>query len=191
MPNMRSIIAIIALVSLVLLFGCTAKSVPQGQYDTLAASCSKAQADAASSLASEVAKTGAANEKLSTCTQEKQSLESLVAVREGENAQLRAENAVLDAARAKTSLAAQYNATIGYYLEAFGPGHVPNTVRLKNIDTQVASMNDSALQTLWLGVKNCQGISDCDNAKATFISYIDGRITALNLEAAAIVGNGQ
>ena len=176
------------LVSLVLLYGCTGSSVPQEKYDELAASCSKAKADDASSLATEVAKTSAANAKFSTCTAEKLSLESLLTVREQENEALRAEAAVLSRARAKTNLAAQYNATLEYYLEAFGSLKLPNTARLKKIDTQVASLNDSALLALWKSVKNCKGITDCDNAKANFILYIDGKITALDIEAAAIVG---
>ncbi|MFA5930096.1 MAG: hypothetical protein WC861_04390 [Candidatus Micrarchaeia archaeon] len=185
---MRGNIALIALVSLALLFGCTGSSVPQEKYDELAASCSKAKADDASLLASEIAKTSAANAKVSSCTAEKQSLESLLAVREQENGALRAEEAVLAKARAKMDLAVQYNATIGYYMEAFGPGRLPNTARLKKIDTQVDSLNDSALRPLWLGVKGCQGITGCDTAKAKFLAYIDGRMAALRLEAAAIVG---
>jgi hypothetical protein len=191
MAHMKMLFALIALVSLVLLFGCTGNSVPQEKYDALSASCEKAKATASASLASEEAKANAANSRFSACTLEKQSLESLLTVREQENEALRAEAAVLAKAREKTGLAKQYNVTIEYYLEAFGPGHVPNTVRLKKIDAQVASLNDGSLAALWQGVKNCQGISDCENAKAAFILYIDNRITALGLEAAAIVGTGQ
>ena len=185
MPHMQKLIALIALVAL--LFGCTG-SVPQEKYDALAASCDKASADAASSFASEVAKTSAANAKFSTCTDAKQSLESLLSVREQENEALRAEAAVLAKARVKTSLALQYNLTIEYYLESFGPGKVPNTARLRKIDTQAASLQDSTLLALWNGVKNCQGISGCDNAKADFIAHINTRMNALAMEAAAIVG---
>ena len=191
MPNMNATIVIIAVVSLALLYGCTGNGVTQEKYDALSASCSNAKADAASTLATEVSKTSAANARLSTCTEEKQSLETLLTVREQENGALRAEAAVLAMARAKIDLAGQYNLTTEYYLEAYGPGKLPNTVRLKKIDTQVNSLNDSALESLWLDVKNCQGITGCDNAKAKFIPYIDGRMTALNLEAAAIVGAGQ
>lgn len=189
MPTMRKLFALIALVAL--LYGCTGSGVTQEKYDALSASCAKAKADDASALATEVAKTAAANARLSTCTAEKQSLDALLSMREQENEALGAEAAVLARARARTDLAAQYNITEAYYLEAFGPGKLPNTARLKKIDTQVASLNDSALLALWKSVKNCQGISDCDNAKAKFIPYIAGRITTLRLEAAAIVGTRQ
>ena len=191
MAHMKMLFALIALVSLVLLFGCTGNGVPQEKYDALSASCENAKATAAASLASEETKAASANARLSACMTEKQSLESLLTSREQENEALRAEAAVLADAREKTGLARQYNATMEYYLEAFGPGKVPNTVRLKKIDTQVASLNDSALAALWQSMKNCQGISSCENAKAAFISHIDSRIMALEIEAAAIVGKGQ
>jgi len=191
MPNMNANIALIAIVSLALLFGCAGSGVPQEKYDSLSASCSKAKNDSAAALSDEASRTSLANARLSTCTGEKQSLETLLTVREQENEALRAEAAVLAKARAKIAIAEQYDLAEEYYLEAYGPGKLPNTVRLKKIDTQVDSLNDSALRSLWLNVKNCQGITDCDNAKAKFIPYIDGRITALKLEAAAIVGAGQ
>ena len=188
MPTMTKIFALIALVSLVLLFGCTGSSVPQENYDALAASCSKAKADASASLSAEVVKTSSANAKIVTCTSEKQSLESLLTVREQENAALRAEQTVLARARAKTDMIVQYNLTRQYYLEAFGPGKVPNTARLKRIDTQLAVVNDMVLSTLINSVKNCQGITDCDKAKAAVLSYIEKQDQKLALEAAAIVG---
>ncbi len=188
---MNANIVLIAIVSLALLFGCIGSSVPQEKYDALAASCSKAGNDSAALLSAQIAKTGAASSQLSVCTEEKQSLESLLTVREQENAALGAEAAVLASARAKMGLAGQYNLTTAYYLEAYGPGKVPNTARIKKIDTQVNSLNDSALRSLWQGVKNCQGITSCEGAKADFIPYIDGKITALKLEAAAIVGAWQ
>jgi hypothetical protein len=191
MPAMSKMFTLIALVSLALLFGCTGNGVPQEKYDELAANCNKAKTDAASALAAEIAKTGSANAKISSCIDEKQSLESLLSMREQENGALRAETAVLEDARVKTGLAAQYNLTIGYYLESYGPGKLPNTVRLRKIESQVNMLNDSTLKALWAGVKNCQGITDCDDAKAKFIPYIDSRITALKLEAATIVGEGQ
>ena len=128
---MKILFALIAAV--VLLFGCTA-SVPQEKYNALSATCEKAKSDSASALASEVAKTSAANGKLSACTDEKASLESLVTVREQENEGLRAQAAVLDAARAKTGLAAEYNATVAYYMDAYGPGKIINTANRKRID---------------------------------------------------------
>ena len=185
---MSKMFALIALVSLALLFGCAGSGVPQEKYDELSASCSRAKSDASSALSAETAKTSSATARLSACIGEKQSLESLVEVRERENGALRAEEAVLAKARAKMDLAAQYNATAGYYLDAFGPGKVPNTARIRKIDEQATLLHDSALSALWQDVKACQGITGCDTAKAKMVPYIEGRATALMLEAAAIVG---
>ena len=107
---------------------------------------------------------------------------------EQENAALKAKADVLDAARAKTDRLAQYNLTLQYYLDAFGPGKVPNTARLMRIDTQLAVVNDMVLSSLINSVKNCQGITDCDKAKAAVLSYIEKQDQKLALEAAAIVG---
>ena len=56
---------------------------------------------------------------------------------------------------------------------------------------QVASLNNSAFLLLWESVKGCQGITGCDDAKEKFTTYADSKITALALEAAAIVGQSQ
>ncbi|MFA6213792.1 MAG: hypothetical protein WC717_00765 [Candidatus Micrarchaeia archaeon] len=179
---------LIALLSLVaLLFGCIG-GVSQEKYDGLAASCEKAKQDAKASLAAEEAKTLASNSRLSECASDKQELEQVLTEKEQENGELRADAAVLAAARAKMVMAAQYNLTMEYYMEAFGPGKVPNTVRLKKIDAQAASLQDGALLSLWQHVKACQGITGCEEAKADFVSYINGKMASLAAEAAAIVG---
>ena len=188
MPSMKILFALIAAV--VLLFGCTA-SVPQEKYDALSSSCAKAKNDSAALLSSANAKQDMTDAQLSSCLDGKQSLQSLVAERDSENAALSAQKAVLDAARVKTDLAAQYNLTMEYYLESFGPGRLPNTARLKKIDTQVSSLHDSAILPLWVAVKNCQSITGCDSAKAAFVQYIDDRMASLDMDAAAIVGKGQ
>ena len=187
MPNMNANIVLIALVSLALLFGCAGSGVPQEKYDALSASCSKEKADAASSLSAEVAKAISANARFSTCAGEKQSLESLLAVREQENEALRAEAAVLAGARVKTDMIAQYDLALQYYLEAYGPGKVPNTARLRIIDGQLAVVNDQVLSSLINGVKNCQGITGCNNAKATVQPYIEKQQQKLAVEAAAVL----
>ena len=185
---MRSIIALVAIVSLALLFGCAGNGVPQEKYDALSASCSKAKNDSAALLSAEIAKASSANGQLATCTDEKQSLETLLTVREQENDALRTEEAVLASARVKTDRIAEYNVTLQYYLDAFGPGKVPNTARLKKIDAQLAVVNDPMLSSLIGSVRSCQGITDCDNAKAIVQPYILKQQQALALEAAAIVG---
>jgi hypothetical protein len=184
MQNMRAIIALIA--AFALLYGCTA-SVPQEKYDALAATCQKASDDAAIALNSEVAKSSSASSQLSACSAEKRSLESLLAVKERENDLLKADAAVLDAARVKTNLMAQYDLAMEYYLDAFGPGKVPNNARMNKIDAQVASLSDSGLAAAWLAVKNCQSVSECDNAKAAIIPYVEAQKEKLAIEAASIV----
>ena len=185
---MSKMFAIIALVSLVLLFGCTSNSVPQEKYDALSASCSKAKEDTSALLSSEVARTSAANSRLSSCAGEKQSLETLLTVREQENEALRAEEKVLSDARAKVDMIGQYNLTLQYYMEAFGPGKVPNMARLNKIDGQLAVVKDPALSAKIGSVRNCQSITDCDNAKAAVQPYVEKQEQRLASEAAAIVG---
>ena len=188
MPSMRLTFALIALVSLALLFGCAGSGVPQEKYDALAASCDMAKNEAASALSAQIAKTSAANSQLSSCTAQKQSLEGEQAVMEQQNSALQAQADVLAKAREKMDWAGQYNLAAAYYLDAFGPGKLPNTARMNKIDVQVALLNDAGLAAVWNGVKNCQGITGCANAKAKVIPYIGNQTQKLALDAAAIVG---
>ncbi len=179
---------IIALVSLALLYGCIGDSVPQEKYDSLSASCEKAKNDAASALAGEKGRTDMASARLATCNAEMQSMEQLLSAREQENDELMIDAAVLAKAREKMDWAGQYNLAAAYYLDAFGPGKLPNTARMNKIDVQVALLNDAGLAAVWNGVKNCQGITGCANAKAKVIPYIGNQTQKLALDAAAIVG---
>ena len=183
-PNII-IIAFVAL--LALLYGCTG-GVPQDKYDVLAASCESAKNASAASLAAEVSKSVAANARLSACTSDRQSLSSLLGIAEQENTRLKADSEVLARARAKTDMIVQYSLAEEYYLEAFGPGKIPNTARLKKIDAQVGLLNDASLQGIWASVKGCQASTACDTAKAAFASYIGNQTQRLALEAVAIVG---
>jgi hypothetical protein len=188
MPTMHSIIPIIAFVALLsLLYGCVS-GVPQDKYDALAASCESAKTASASALAAEVSKSGAANAKLSTCTSDRQSLQSLLDVKEQENVPLRVDAAVLAKARVKTDRIVQYNLAEEYYLDAFGAGKIPNTARIKKVDAQVSLLNDATLRVIWANVKNCQTSTGCESAKALFSPYIGNQTEKLALEAAAIVG---
>jgi len=178
-------------VALALLFGCTGSNVTQEQYDTLSTSCAKAKSDSAAALARETAKANAATAQVSACTQEKQAVQSSLLATEQENAALQEKADVLDAAQAKTYKAAQYKLALEYYLDAFGPGKIPNTARLKKIDEQIAVVGDATLAGLISNVNNCQGIVGCSDAKAAVQPYIEAQQQKLMLEAAAIVGAGQ
>ena len=191
MPTMHENITLVALVSLALLFGCAGNGVAQEKYDALSASCSKERNGSAALLSDEMAKTASANARASSCAGERQSLEALLSVRDSENAALKVKAAVLDAAREKTGRIAQYGLALQYYQDAFGPGKVPNTARLKKIDAQLAVVNDAALTGLVSGVRNCQGITDCEHAKAMVQPYVEKQQQRLALEASAIVGAGQ
>lgn len=186
MPSMRTLL--IAIAALALLFGCVGDSVPQEKYDALSASCDKAKSDAASALAEQKNSADLAGARLATCNSNSMSLEQLLAAKEQENEALAADAAVLAEAREKTDLIAQYELALEYYLDAFGPGKLPNTARMNKIDAQVALLNDSGLEAAWIGVKNCQGITGCDTAKAKMAPYISNQTQKLALEAAAIVG---
>jgi hypothetical protein len=179
---------LIAIAALALLFGCTGSGVPQEKYDALAAWCDKAKTEAAGALAEEKGRTDLAEARLATCNSNSMSLEQLLAAKEQENGLLAADAAVLAKAKEKTDLIGQYNLAEEYYLDAFGPGKLPNTARMNKIDAQVALLGDSGLAAAWNGVKNCQGITGCDTAKAKMVPYIGNQTQRLALEAAAIVG---
>jgi len=186
MPNMNANIVIILLVSLALLFGCTGE-VPQEKYDALAASCEKAKNESFAALSAENARTSLANSKLSACTGEKQALAAALAITDEENARLKADAAILAQARTITSVISEYDLAAEYYLNAFGPNKIPNTARIKMIDSQVNSLNDSGLAAVWENVKNCQTGTDCANAKAKVVPYIDNQTAKLAVDAADIV----
>jgi len=179
---------LIAIAALALLFGCVGDSVPQEKYDALSASCDKAKTDAASALADQKNRADLAEARLATCNSNSMSLEQLLTAKEQENDLLSVDAAVLANAREKTGMILQYNLAEEYYLDAFGPGKLPNTARMNKIDAQVALLNDSGLAAVWNGVKNCQGITGCDTAKAKVAPYISNQTQRLSLEAAAIVG---
>jgi len=185
---MRSNIALIAVVSLALLFGCAGSSVPQEKYDALAASCSKAKNESAASLSSQIAKTNDANSQLSSCTAQRQSLEAAQSVMERQNSELQAQADVLAAARVKTDMMGQYALAQQYYLDAYGPDKIINSARLRRIEAQVALLGDAGLSTAWYNVRDCQTITECGTAKAKFLPYISNRTNELAVEVAAIVG---
>ena len=188
---MRKIIPAIAFVALLaLLFGCTG-GVPQDKYNALAVSCGAAKNASASALASEVSKTGEANAKLSACATDKQSLQSLLGITEQENTRLKEDSEVLASARAKAAMIGQYKLAEEYYLDAFGPGKIPNTARIKKADAQIAMLNDTTLLGIWANVKSCQTLTGCDNAKAAFSPYISNQTLRLALEAIAGLGTDE
>ena len=100
---------------------------------------------------------------------------------------LRTEAGALAQARQKAEEIAAYELALQYYNDAFGPGKVLNTYRLNRIDTQVRSLPDAQLLVLWNAVRNCGGLTDCDNAKAAFTSAIQGKKNALALQIVEIV----
>jgi len=185
---MRTTFALIAAVSLVLLSGCIGGGVPQEKYDALAASCDKAKNESAAALSAQMAKTSEADAQLSSCIAQMQSLEEEQTVLSRQNSALQAEAAVLAEARVKTALMGEYALAQQYYLDAYGPGKIINTAKLRNIDSQVASLNDLGLLEAWQGVRNCQTITECDSAKGKIIPYISNQTSRLAIEAAAIVG---
>jgi len=186
MAGMRTML--IAIAALALLFGCTGSSVPQEKYDALAASCEKAKTDAAGALAGEKNRADLAEARLATCNSNSMSLEQLLAAKEQENELLSADAAVLAKARVKTDMILQYELAEEYYLDAFGPGRLPNTAKMERMDAQVALLDDSGLAAAWNSVKDCQGITGCGTAKAKMAPYIGNQTQKLALDAAAIVG---
>jgi len=182
----NSLILIVLFASSVLLAGC-AGSVPQKEYDQLKISCADEKQSLQSELDSANGKAASASQKYSECISAKQAAETRLGTKDVENAKLRGENGLLVQARQKAEEIAAYDLALQYYNDGFGPGKVLNTYRLNRIDTQVRSLSDAQLLVLWNAVRNCNGITDCDNAKAKFTSEIQGKKNALALEIAEIV----
>ena len=173
--------------SFFLLFGCVLGGVPQKDYDALKASCASDREASAAALQSEQAKSEDAAQRLDACMGSNSALNSRIALKDSEITGLQADKAVLDAARQKTGQIAACGLALQYYNDAFGPGSIANTYRLNRIDAQVASLSDQNLTALWGAVRNCDGITGCANARAAFVSAIQGKEGALAVQAAAIV----
>ena len=185
MANMNANIVIISLVSLALLFGCI--GVPQEKYDALSVSCEKAKNESSALLATESGRANLADAKLSTCTGETQMLNAALELEKAENARLRADAAILAQARKITSVISGYELAAEYYLSAFGPDKIPNNARMEMIEAQVDALNDAGLKMAWENVKKCWTSTECTNAKAKVIPYINNQTAKLSVDAAKIV----
>ena len=173
--------------SFFLLFGCVLGGVPQKDYDALKASCASDREASAAALQSEQAKSEDAAQRLDACMGSNSALNSRIALKDSEITGLQADKAVLDAARQKTGQIAACGLALQYYNDAFGPGSIANTYRLNRIDTQVGSLSDQNLSALWSAVRNCGASTDCANARAAFVSGIQGRENAIALQVVGMV----
>lgn len=176
---------LMGIVALALLFGCT--GVPQEKYDSLKSQCDSEKIDLNARLLSGDSRANELAAKISECNSQKQSMDAAIRAKDAEMALLRNDSGILASARAKAGRIAQYNLVTAYYLDAYGPGKIPNSVRLNRIDAQAASLNDAALYASWKAVRNCSGIVDCENAKSAFTKAIDSRISGIESEIADIV----
>ena len=170
---------------LLLLSGCT--GVSQEKYDTLKSQCDSDKTDLNARLSSQDSRVNELTSKISECNSQKQKMDAAIRAKDAQMALLRNDSEILASARAKAGRIAQYDLVTAYYLDAYGPGKIPNSVRLNRIDAQAASLNDNQLYASWTAVRNCGGITDCGSSKAAFIKTIDSRISAIALEIAEIV----
>lgn len=170
-----------------LLFGCAMLGVPQKDYDSLKASCTDEKQSLQSDLSAEKDTSAQSAQRLLDCTNAKQALDTRIASKDSEISRLRKEEAILQEAMKKTDQIAAYQLALEYYNDAFGPGGVPNTYRMAQIGSQLQLLSDPKLPPLWNSVRNCGGLSDCEDAKAAFVSAIQAKEASLAVDVVGIV----
>ena len=183
----RMLLAAAFAVALIALSGCVIGGVSQGDYNSLNASCASDSQAAAAALQGEQAKSADVAQQLSDCMSSNSALNGRVAIMDSQITGLQADQAALGAARQKAGQFAAYGLALQYYNDAFGPGSIANTYRLNRIDTQVGSLSDQNLSALWSAVRNCGASTDCANARAAFVSGIQGRENAIALQVVGMV----
>lgn len=162
-------------------------SVPKGQYDALKTSCDEERASSAALLDAEKARADYAAGQLRGCENEVNANQGLLAAKNEEIEALQVDAGVLAQARVKANAHGQMALLLSYYLDAFGPGRVPNTPRVQKIEAQLASIGDAGLTGMWVDVKTCSALISCANAKDRFTGAIGTRMSLLANETAEIV----
>ncbi len=168
---------------LMLLFGC----VSQGQYDSLSEKCENEKNDLRASLDTERGKADDLTGKLSECADERDAAESELSSQQEQMQKFVQDSTALGQAREKAKQIQDYELALEYYLNAFGPGKVPNTAKMNLISSQVGSLNDTVLAANWNNLQNCQGITGCDSTKGAFVQRIEDRKQELASEIVELV----
>ncbi|VVC00101.1 Uncharacterised protein [uncultured archaeon] len=161
----------------VLLFGCIGGGVSQSDYDSLKASCDQQKKDLNTALADEQRTTEGVQRQLQGCNSDRETLQTGLDAAQSRIDALTPDAALAAQARNYSLQSAQYSLLRSYYDDAFGPDKIANTVKIKRIEAQLSVVNDPAITASWNAVKNCGGITGCDQAKAAFIGAIDAKIS--------------
>lgn len=179
---------LLAVVLLAVIGYGVSKTVPSEQLDAARTQCEKDKTALSASITEAVSKTSQVQVQLTECTGARSALQAQNTELRNENEQLKQQAAVLADARKKAETVAGYQLLLTYYNDAFGVGKVPSNAKLLKIDKQASALNDAAAVSSWNAVKNCQTQSECDNAKAAFVSYVNGKIASVSMEVVSIVG---
>jgi len=181
--------AALALCAVLLLSGCLG-SVPQSKYDELKAECAKQNETASSSLSA--ANLRADNFKLQAedCLASKQATEKLLSDQNAQMASLKRDSATLASARQKTELIAKYRSALEQFNDAYGPGKVPTTPKVNNLNALVVSIKDPALYGSWLDFTRCTVPSECSAAKERFAANVNSSVSSLAYQTVDIIKAG-
>ncbi len=171
--------------ALILLFGCT--GVSQEKYDALKSQCEQEKKTLSDSVATQKARAESADAKLGVCNNQRAADALVLESNQEENGRLKVDSLTLSQAREKTGKIAQYNQALAYYNDAFGPGKIPNSVKLNRLETQLNLLSDKELYAAWKLVKNCDSSTDCSRDKTNFTGTADAGISALAAEVVGIV----
>jgi hypothetical protein len=165
----------------------TIGNVPYDAYSSLAGEC-KANQSAILAQAAEASDKAANLERVVTdCQRSLYSSQALYAQEKTYCDVLRSEHSVYANAVEAANLTVRYDVLKTYYLDAFGPGKIPSSTKISKINNQIALIGDSALPGLWNAILNCGSPTDCDLAKAAFLSHIDGKIQSISVQVKNIV----
>ncbi|VVC01899.1 Uncharacterised protein [uncultured archaeon] len=194
MPMKHILLLIAAFALLFALFGCPqqqAAGVPQEQYDALAAQCTKDKAQLQSQLDGAKQALEREQAKVDECVAQKQALDSTIEAKDGEIALLRIDSGILADAREVTSVITEYNKTLEYYYDGYGPGKILNSAKISRIQSQVTLLNSTNLTKAWNALNGCTTVpctpSFFQDAKAAFVAEMNYSIVRLNADTVAIV----
>jgi hypothetical protein len=163
--------------------------VPQSKYDDLAATCALQKAESTAALDSMTSRVNSCKTQLDDCNDARKATETLISDQQEQIATLKDGSEVLAAARVKTDLIAQYKLVQTYFDDAYGPGKVPTTPKIKRLEALIISLKDTPVYGSWLDFNRCSIITECDAAKARLSTNINASINSLTYQVADIVAN--
>ena len=165
-------------------------TVPKAGYVAIRSEKEKCEMELVGAIASSTAasaRIGSLETQAAECSASKSSIDKLYKQSILENTRLRADLDVMSKAKEKAAEIAKYELLKAYYLDAFGPDAVPNTVKLDRISKQAGKLGDTELVAIWSQILDCNSLYDCDLAKKKYVARLDSDIAGLSAELVTIV----